>query len=49
MDNKVLICYPQIKNVQTASCNYPIDLEMQMRTAICSDDQAREQELMKEN
>jgi two-component system response regulator YesN len=48
MDNKVLICYPQIKNVQTASCNYPIDLEMQMRTAICSDDQAREQEVMKE-
>ena len=47
MDHKVLICYPQIRNVQTAPCNYPIDLETQMKASICSDDQGRQQELMR--
>ena len=46
MDHKVLICYPQIRNVQTASCNYPVDLETQMKAAICADDQAKEKALM---
>ncbi len=47
MDQKVLICYPQIRNVQTAPCNYPIDLETQMKASICADDQTKEQTLMK--
>ena len=46
MNHKVLICYPQIRNVQTASCNYPIDLETKMKAAICADDMVKEQELM---
>ena len=46
MDQKVLICYPQIRNVQTAPCNYPIDLETHMKAAICADDQAKEKALM---
>ncbi len=48
MNQKVLICYPQIRNVQTASCSYPIDLETRMKTAICEDDLDKEQELMDE-
>ena len=47
MDHRVLICYPQIRNVQTASCDYPIDLETQMKAAICADELAKEQALMK--
>ena len=46
MNHKVLICYPEIRNVQTASCNYPIDLETKMKAAVCADDQKKEQELM---
>ena len=46
MDQKILICYPQIRNVQTASCNYPIELETQMKAAVCADDQTKERELM---
>ena len=48
MNHKVLICYPEIRNVQTASCNYPIDLETRMKAAICADDRDRERELMDE-
>ena len=47
MDHKVLICYPQIRNVQTSPCNYPIDLETQMKAAVCADDLTKEQTLMK--
>ena len=47
MNHEVLICYPQIKKVQTASCSYPMDLETQMKAAICADDQEKEQELLK--
>ena len=46
MNHKVLICYPEIRNVQTASCNYPIDLETRMKAAVCADDRVKEQELM---
>ena len=46
MNHKVLICYPQIRNVQTVSCNYPIELETRMKSAICADDREKEQELM---
>ena len=46
MDHKVLICYPQIRNIQTASCSYPLDLETQMKAAVCADDQKKEQALM---
>ena len=46
MNHKVLICYPEIRNVQTASCNYPIDLETKMKAAVCADDREKEQELM---
>ena len=47
MNDRVLICYPQIRKVQTSSCNYPMDLETQMKAAICADDLEKEQELMK--
>ena len=47
MNQQVLICYPEIRNVQTAPCNYPIDLETKMKAAVCADDQEKEQELMK--
>ena len=46
MNHKVLICYPEIRNIQTSSCNYPIELETKMKAAICADDQEKEQELM---
>ncbi len=46
MNQKVLICYPEIRNVQTASCSYPIDLETRMKTAICADARDKERELM---
>ena len=47
MNHRILICYPQIKKVQTASCNYPMDLETRMKAAVCADDRKKEQELMK--
>ena len=47
MNHQILICYPQIRKVQTASCSYPMDLETQMKAAICADDQQKEQDLMK--
>ena len=47
LNNKVLICYPEIRDVQTASCIYPIDLEAQMKGAICEGDEAKERILMK--
>ena len=40
MDHKVLICYPQIRNVQTAPCNYPIDLERDTFAALARGDVA---------
>ena len=46
MNHEVLICYPEIRNVQTASCNYPIELETQMKAAVCADDQEKEEKLM---
>ena len=47
LNHKVLICYPQISRIQTSPCSYPLDLETQMKTAVCTDDQGKEQELMK--
>ena len=46
VNHSVLICYPQIKNIQTASCNYPFDLETQMKAAVCADDHIKEQAVM---
>ena len=34
--NKVMITYPKILNVQTALCIYPIDIENQLKSALCS-------------
>ncbi len=48
LNNEVLICYPGIRNVQTASCIYPIDLEARMKAAICAGDEEKEKALMRE-
>lgn len=34
--NSVMISYPKILQVQTALCIYPIDIENQLKTALCS-------------
>lgn len=40
LDKEVLISYPKIKNVQTASCIYPMEIETKMKVLICSDGEA---------
>ncbi len=37
LNKEVLISYPKIKNVQTASCIYPMELETRVKVLICSD------------
>lgn len=45
LGDNVLISYPKIKKVQTEVCIYPIDLENQMKTAICTGEKERLQEI----
>jgi hypothetical protein len=40
LDKEILISYSKIKNMQTAPCVYPIEIETRMRVLICSDFQA---------
>lgn len=46
LDKEILISYPKIKNVQTASCIYPMELETKMKVLICSDYSAEEMKLL---
>ncbi len=40
LNKKILISYPKIKNVQTAACIYPMDIETKVRVLMCNDYQA---------
>ena len=37
LNKKILISYPKIKNVQTDSCIYPMDIETKVRLLMCND------------
>lgn len=41
MGADVVISYPEIKNVQTELCIYPVELENQLKSAICANDVER--------
>ena len=45
-ENSILISYPKITQVQTSLCVYPKDLETQLKTAICSTDAGRIENLL---
>lgn len=36
LGNEILISYPRIADIQTEVCNYPVELENQMKIAICA-------------
>lgn len=38
MGDDVIVSYPEICNIQTELCVYPLDIEEQMRAAVCSGD-----------
>lgn len=46
LGNDVLISYPKIKKVQTEVCIYPMELESQMKTALCMGEEKKIQEVM---
>ncbi len=48
LDKEILISYPKITQVQTASCVYPIELETKIKTAICAYDWDKISNIMKE-
>lgn len=48
LNEKVLISYPKITNIQTVSCIYPIELETKMKVAICAFDWDKTKELITE-
>ncbi len=48
LDREVLISYPKITHVQTASCIYPIELETKIKVAICAYDWDKVEAIMKE-
>ena len=45
LGDDVLISYPKIADVQTEVCIYPVDLENQMKAAICTGEQERIREI----
>ena len=47
LDDGVIIFYPKITRIQTASCVYPIELETQIRMAVCADEMPRVRDLLK--
>jgi len=47
-DKEVIISYPKITQIQTASCVYPIELEAKIKTAICAYDWNKVFKIMKE-
>lgn len=48
LDKEILISYPKITQIQTASCVYPIGLKNGVRAAICAYDWDKVAEIMKE-
>lgn len=46
LDDGVIISYPGITRIQTASCVYPIELETQIRLAVCTNELTRIQDLL---
>ena len=46
LDEGVIISYPRITRIQTASCVYPIELETQIRLAVCADELSRVRSLL---
>lgn len=38
LGDEIMISYPKITNIQTVLCTYPVDLENQLKTAICTGD-----------
>lgn len=36
--DKIIVSYPEIKNVQTALCVYPVEIENEIKVAICVND-----------
>lgn len=48
LDREILISYPKITQIQTASCVYPIELETRVKTAICAYDWDKVSQIMKE-
>lgn len=45
LGDDVLISYPKIADVQTEICIYPVELENQMKTAVCTGEIERIQEI----
>lgn len=41
MGDDVIISYPEILNIQTELCVYPLDIEEQMKAAVCSGDEEK--------
>lgn len=41
MGDDVIISYPDILNIQTELCVYPLDIEEQMKAAVCSGDEEK--------
>lgn len=48
LDKEILISYPKITQIQTASCVYPIELETKIKTAICAYDWEKVSRIMSE-
>ena len=47
LGDDVLISYPKIADVQTEICIYPVDLENQMKTAVCTGEEEKIREITK--
>ncbi|MBP3476104.1 MAG: helix-turn-helix transcriptional regulator [Lachnospiraceae bacterium] len=48
LDQEILISYPKITKIQTASCVYPIELEKKIKSAICAYDWEGVSKIMQE-
>ncbi len=46
LGNEILISYPRIADVQTEVCNYPVELENQMKIAICTGEKEHIREMV---
>ena len=47
MGDDVIISYPEILNIQTELCVYPLDIEEQMKAAVCAGDQEKTKKCLK--
>ena len=46
LDKEILISYPKITQIQTASCVYPIELETEVKKAVCAYDWDKVSQIM---